>query len=136
MPQPRVLYFGPLKESGHFFFEDETGWYVPSRELKDVPWTSQEDHVDGTLQPGVVCERGHWQATTPQVEGPAVIHHKNGWTALSFWDRTIDTRGGCSSTYLAEGTFTFEQMVELAKTRFPERWGKMKFQVTKYEEAR
>lgn len=129
---PRVLYFGPLKESGHFFFNDQ-GQSEMTIDLKGVPWRTQEDHVDGTLQPGVICERGYWHGTTPQVEGPAVVHHKNGWTALSFWDRTIDTRPGCSSTYLAEGTFTFEEMVEFAKTRFPERWGKMKFEVTKYE---
>lgn len=134
MPEPRVLYFGPLKESGHFFFGDETGWRLSERhDLNGVPWTTQEDHADGTLQPGMICEHGHWHATTPQVEGPAVVHHKNGWTALSFWDRTIDTRPGCSSTYLAEGTFTFEEMVAFAKTRFPERWSKMKFEVTKYE---
>ena len=37
-------------------------------------------------------------------QGEAIIHHKNGWTALSLWDSTIDTRPGCSSTYLAKGT--------------------------------
>jgi len=42
----------------------------------------------------------------------------------------VDERGACNSNYFAEGTFTFEQMVEMAKTRFAHRWNKMKFEVT------
>ncbi len=63
-------------------------------------------------------------------EGEAVLHHKDGWTALSLWDSTIDTRPGCSSTYIAKGVFTFEEMVTLAKERFTERWNKMRVTVT------
>lgn len=58
-----------------------------------------------------------------------MIHRRDGWTALSFWDRSIDKRGACNSNYFAEGTFTFEEMVALAKERFPDRWACMKFEV-------
>lgn len=123
---PTVLYFGPLKESGHFMFYD-TGYKVPWSEGDITPWPC--DSIDGTVQPGAVMvgdrlvQRGSWKY------GEAVIRQKDGWTLLSFWDSTVDTRPGSSSTYLAEGIFTFEQMVELAKERFPERWAIMKFPV-------
>lgn len=132
MVEPLVLYFGPLKESGHFLFY-ENGEQVSPHRLADTitPWGRE---IDGTLQPGMILWRDHWINESSRggrswQYGEAVIHHKEGWTALSFWDSTIDTRPGCSSTYLAQGTFTFEQMVELAKERFAERWGKMKFEV-------
>jgi hypothetical protein len=64
-----------------------------------------------------------------EIEGEALVHHKDGWTALAFWDRTVDKRGACCSVYLAEGIFTFEQMVEMAKERFSHRWNKMNFEV-------
>lgn len=132
MGNPTLLYFGPLKESGHFmFYENEE---QVSHRLADTitPWKSND--IDGTLQPGMILWRDHWISESQHGgrsyhEGEAVIHHKDGWTALSFWDSTIDTRPGCSSTYLADGSFTFEQMVELAKARFAERWNKMKFEV-------
>ena len=133
MKTPLVLYFGPLKESGHFMFY-ENGQEVSPHRLADTitPWKAND--IDGTLQPGMILWREHWVKESERGgrswrEGEAVIHHKDGWTALSFWDSTIDTRPGCSSTYIAEGIFTFEQMVELAKDRFAERWNKMRFEV-------
>lgn len=132
MKTPRVLYFGPLKESGHFLFY-ETGERVSPHKLADTitPW---KDKIDGTIQPGMVLWRDHWIKESERggrsyCYGEAVIHHKDFWTALSFWDSTVDTRPGCSSTYLAEGTFSFEEMVALAKDRFSERWNLMKFEV-------
>ncbi len=132
MPSPKMLYFGPLVTSGHFLFHDN-GMGADYDEREKAPWKGHE--IDGKLQPGCFIDRwGHWDTSGPQIEGEALIHHKNGWTALSFWDRTIDQRYGCNSTFMAEGTFTFEEMVELAKTRFAERWSKMKFQVVPYKE--
>lgn len=127
MVEPFMLYFGPLKESGHFLFYDN-GEKVLYSEIETAgPWNLAE--IESCLQPGVVLWRGHYVQRHQKVEGEALLHHKCGWTALSFWDSTIDTRPGCSSTYIAEGIFTFEEMVALAKARFLERWNKMKFEV-------
>ena len=125
MNKPFMLYFGPWDVAGHYLFtEQKRHVWDPPR----MPWTGGE--IDCGLQPG--CKgRKSWQIPAEeQVEGEALLHHKDGWTALSFWDRTVDTRIGCNSTYIAEGTFTFEAMVELAKSRFAERWNTMQFTVT------
>lgn len=125
--EPFMVYFGPWERSGHFMF-DERGLEVPYREGETLTaWPYNE--IDGTLQPGRVLWRDHWIQQGPMREGDAVVHHKDGWTALAIWDSSVDKRPGCSSTYIAKGTFTFEQMVEMAKARFSERWNKMRFQV-------
>lgn len=121
-----MVYFGPWNESGHFFFY-ENGDKVYSEERKKLEW--KEHEIDGVMQPGCPDPTDRLQRRGRQVQGEALLHHRNGWTALSFWDSSVDTRPGCSSTYVAKGTFTFEQMVELAKARFSERWNKMKFEV-------
>jgi hypothetical protein len=121
-----MFYFGPWDQPGHFFFSE--GGYSSSREAESViPWKDYE--VDGVLQPGCVLERDRWVRKGPENEGEALLHHKGGWTALSFWDRSVDKRGACNSTYFAEGTFTFAEMVEMAKARFAVRWNKMRFEV-------
>lgn len=127
MTNPRMLYFGPLYESGHFFHYED-GHSTSRDEVDGVPWKAHE--IDGPLQHGAPDPSDRLQRRTrPTVEGEAAIHHKDGWTALTFWDYTIDKRGGSSSTYLSEGVFTFPQMVVLARQRFPKRWAMMRFEV-------
>jgi hypothetical protein len=114
---PKMFYFGPWDEPGHYLFH-EGGLSVFRREgLGDFPWHEHGRDIDGELQP------------KERAQGVALLHHKDGWTALSFWDQSVDTRPGSNSNYFAEGTFTFEEMVEMARTRFAERWNKMNFTV-------
>lgn len=131
MTIPRMFYFGPWREPGHFLHR-EGGWSVYRHEERaGFPWNewSGENGIDGQLQPGCYHDQyGHWRHGA-EVEGEALLHHKDGWTALSFWDRSVDHRGACNSTYFTEGTFTFEQMAEMAKARFSERWSRMNFEV-------
>ena len=126
MTEPFIVYFGPYRESGHFFFTEE-GFCFSGLRFDRVPWSASE--IDGVLQPGRVLWRDHWVQRGHTAEGLSLLHHKDGWTALSIWDSSVDTRPGSSSTYIAGGIFTFEQMVVLAKTRFAERRNRMKFEV-------
>jgi len=127
--QPRMFYFGPWDRAGHFL-HDERGNSVLGEQRSGFPWDeSTSSHgVDCQLQPGCYLRDGRWKHGA-EIEGQALIHHKDGWTALSFWDRSVDTRGACNSTYFAEGTFTFDEMVAMAKERFSFRWNKMNFEV-------
>lgn len=112
--ESKMFYFGPWDRPGHFLV-GEHGSHVPYK--NECPWTP--DQIDGILQP-----------KDSQAEGRALLHYKDGWTALSFHDRSVDTRGGCNSTYFARGVLTFDEIVLMAKTRFAERWERMKFEVT------
>jgi hypothetical protein len=128
MNDPVMFYFGPWDRAGHYLF-DERGASVRQRPA-DFPWDedSATNGIDCQLQPGCSRRDGD-NRHGEEIQGRALLHHKNGWTAISFWDRSVDTRGGCNSTYFAKGTFTFDQMVEMAKRRFAERWSRMKFEV-------
>jgi hypothetical protein len=124
-----MFYFGPWDEAGHYLF-DEQGYGVRTKDRGAFPWDeySGESGIDGVLQPGCFRKFDRWMHGD-QLEGQALLHHRSGWTALSFWDRSVDKRGNCNSTYFAEGTFTFDEMVAMAKERFAYRWNKMPFQV-------
>lgn len=126
--KPLMFYFGPWDGAGHYL-TDERGRHVRDDERDTLPWNEWRGEVDGKLQPHGESCNGRPYCGCDQPEGVALLHHKNGWTALSFWDRSVDKRGGCNSTYFAKGTFTFDQMVEMAKTRFAYRWNKMNFDV-------
>ena len=126
-----MFYFGPWNEAGHHF-RNESGYSVQEDKIPGFPFGHYggKVSVDGRLQPGCPDKSDRLQRRTrPEIEGEALLHHVDGWTALCFWDRSVDTRPGCNSNYFAEGTFTFEQMIDLAKTRFAHRWNKMKFEV-------
>lgn len=131
MSKPRMFYFGPWNKPGHYFF-DEHGYSVDEDRKAEFPFGHRQGKVgvDGRLQPGCPDPSDRLQRRTRgEVEGEALLHHIQGWTALCFWDRSVDTRGACNSNYFAEGTFTFEEMVEMAKECFALRWNKMKFEV-------
>jgi hypothetical protein len=117
-------YFGvwPGQKAGHFM-HNIWGQHVHPA----LPW----EVIDGVLQPGAEKKR-HPHDFVPieeQVEGLAHIHYKDGWTALSFWDRSGDSRGGSNSNFFFKGTYTFEQMVDLAKECFHTVWARFPFKV-------
>ena len=129
--RPRMFYFGPWDHAGHYFF-DERGREVREDREPGFPFGHEPGKVavDGRLQPGCPDPSDRLRRKTrPEIEGEAALHHIQGWTALCFWDRSVDTRGACNSNYFAEGTFTFDDIVAMAKERFAHRWDKMKFEV-------
>lgn len=102
--------------SGHGFHgahEHWTGNLVPRGE---VPWGRE---LDGGLAPKLAG----------QTEGVAKLHHKNGWTALAFWDRSGDSRGNSNSVFIFEGTWTYDQVLELAHEHFPESFERFDFEL-------
>jgi hypothetical protein len=64
--------------------------------------------LDGTL-----CVTGH------QRQGEALLRHRDGWTALAFWDRSGDHRPGSHSTFIYHGTLPFETMLEQCERDWP-----------------
>ena len=122
----RMYYFGPWDRPGHFF-HDEKGRCLYEDRIPGFPFGHDGGRVfvDCALQPGAKPGKSQYDRSRPEVEGEAALHHIQGWTALCIWDRSVDGRGACSSNYFAEGTFTFEEVVMMASTRFAVRWNKM-----------
>lgn len=100
----KVLYFGCVNQAGHYL-------WLPgpvSAYREKTPWGPEGWSLDGTIAP-----KG-------QPVRVAAIQHKDGWTAMGFWDKSVDERPGSNSVFIADGDYTFEEMLSHAKTYFPE----------------
>ncbi len=123
----KALYFGcprgvwGYSEAGHrFCWPGGSG--VLMREGEKNPWALK---VDGGLAP-----RKWDSCRAPECpQGVAALHHKDGWTALSFWDRTGDSRGNSSSTFLFDAVLDFDSAVTAACDHFPELFNRFDFEV-------
>ena len=111
----KTYYFGCVGSPGHHYFSVDLGY---------APWPEQIDleKALGRID-GAYCPKG------PQVEGRALLHYVNGWTLVSFWDRSVDKRGGCNSNFILEGTLTAAEALEAAKAAFPRIWQRYTFPV-------
>lgn len=96
----RTYYFGCVGGPGHYMHRPDmsTDWSF----CRNNPWGCG---IDGGLLKGRK-ER-------------YVLTQKDGWTALSFVDNTVDSRPGSNSSFLAGGNFTVEEMFAIAKRDFP-----------------
>ena len=100
---------------GHFLHKPG-GFRVAAEEV-GIPWAS--DELGGRL-----CPR---TPTQYQPEGIVQLHWRDGWTALAFWDRTVDQRHGSSSVFVLLGTLAFDEAVRVAGGMFPEVFGRFPF---------
>lgn len=98
------------------------------------PWNIDRGEVDAKIVPHRAdCKMRSYCGCGNDEEGRAVIHHKDGWTAMGFWDRSVDTRGGCNSVFFAEGTHDFAGMVAIANEKFPTIMRRFKFEITEHD---
>jgi len=114
----RAYYFGCYGPAGHVWH----GQGMRSLGLsgaEGTPWLAGD--VDGGLAPR------DGRDELPQ--GVAALHHRDGWTALSFWDRTGDSRGNSNSTFVLEAELDFDQALALARELFPELFARFDFEV-------
>jgi len=101
----RFYYFGCMSEAGHYFFSRDSRMSRDIDSPQGNPWGYS---VDGKLCP-----------TGAQTQGLLQLHHKDGWTAIAFWDRSVDERPGSCSVFLCPGTKNAVEMLTLAAERFP-----------------
>ncbi len=126
----KVFYFGCNKYPGHYMFR--VAMNIDWEFLERNPWGLS---IDGGLCPGAVKEI--WRVPIEkQIEGAAHLHHKDDWTALSFWDRSIHKRSGCNSNFIAQGMFTFEEMLAIAREHFPGVMSRFTFPIVPAESVR
>lgn len=130
----KAYYFGCVGESGHFLFDQ---WLrrvtYPGAPYGCGPWKLVDAKLAPYIGSSAAARRRSDYDNGKQTQGLAALHHKDGWTALAFWDRTVDTRMGCNSNFFFEGTRSFDEMVKLCKAWFPTIWGRFPFDVVLYE---
>lgn len=119
-------YFGCHRRAGHYLF-DENMRHV--RRCGRSPWTLGE--LDGSLCFDRLPNWPRWKTPDYQPEGVARINYKDGWAALSFWDRSVDKRGGCNSNFLVDETLDFDEMLIRSQEAFPKIFARYTFEITK-----
>lgn len=105
------LYFGCHREAGHYVFSEGM------RNLAQRYGSRDLSRFDGMLPPQT--------DTTPYV---ATVSRLEGWgfTALAFWDYSVDKRGGCNSVIFAPSlTITADELLAEAQRRFPQVFGRL-----------
>jgi hypothetical protein len=135
--QQRAYYFGCWQRSGHYFFLP--GMKSPWRERREtpeeiVPWGFDVDSRLAPLADGSTKEKGRYRYSAGEApNGVALLHHRDGWTALSFWDNSVDSRGNSSSTFIFEDTLDFDEALVRARELFPQVFERFDFEVRQME---
>ena len=125
-----MCYFGCWDTPGHFLYLESGRNCWKSLQIIELVFPD----IDGGYCVGTDPNRERaWQRPEEQPEGIAKITHKEGWTMLSFWDRSVDKRMNCNSNFIQQGDFSFEQMVESAQLKFPKIWERFTFEVKLHE---
>lgn len=115
--RPRVLFFGCCGGPGHFL-------YAPSGHRVDertVPWRSLY------LAPG--ARAGEYTPVDEQVEGLAILHHLDGWTAVGWWDRSADRRHGSVAVFFVQGMLGASGALAEARAAFPHVFARMAYPI-------
>jgi len=111
-----MYYFGCIEIPGHYLSCD---WFpMLAIRIRETDWPFGEYgwKLDGNFAP-----------PGPQIQSAAkltniVTHTEDWWTVLGMWDRTVDNRAHSNSNFIERGKWTFDQMVEIAKRKFPAIW--------------
>ena len=131
-PDVECFYFGCMDSPGHFF-------HGPSRSREEL-WALQGrlstlfHGLDGKLCWNSPKSDSDRYRPRDETEGWAFVTHRGGWTALAFWDRSVDRRGACNSVFIVCGTLSFDQVVRVARHRWPKIWSRFTFEVVQVDE--
>jgi hypothetical protein len=117
-----VYFFGCWNDlKGHHLWQPRPARYESVRHRGLIPWTE----IDGALTPGnrggssLYAMRDNHVESSEQVEGLAALHHHDGWTALAWWDRSVDMRHGSNAALFARGEHDVAAMLKLGRQHFP-----------------
>lgn len=112
----QCYYFGCHERPGHYLWTERC---------------SLADRIAKTVLPFryTILDAGLLPEVGDQTEGLATIVHWPNWTVISFWDRSVDNRGGCNSAFLIPGRLTFAEAIKVSKQKFPWVWQRFSFEV-------
>ena len=100
-----VLYFGCIDGPGHYLWQSLNGY--PSRFAMQDPRNRLLHKLDGLLCPA------------DTTEGVVLKHFIHGHTVVAFWDRSVDSRPGSSSSFFLEGAHSYQYVIAAARQAFP-----------------
>jgi hypothetical protein len=75
------------------------------------------------------CRSRGSTAREREVQGEALLHHAKGWTALAFWDRSVDSRPGSNAVFFADAYRGFDAMLADAREHWPTIFARFGFEI-------
>jgi hypothetical protein len=112
----QCYFFGCHRQAGHYLWTEKGS--MADRIARDVlPFRY------------TILDAGLLPELSNQTEGEATIVHWPKWTVVSFWDRSVDKRGGCNSSFVIPAVLSFDEAIAVAKKRFPWVWSRFTFEV-------
>lgn len=136
----KAFFFGCWNTAGHGLWVPgrmQSAWAAGFKEEDRVLVKVFKGHVDGGLAPKwsgtkeTITFMANWDRESDEhrrveyrleemPQGFFMIHHTNGYTYMSWWDRNQgDTRGACNSTFILEGTHDAPKMFDELVVHFP-----------------
>lgn len=101
-PATEVYYFGCADHrAGHF-------WFQPGMIPWKAPLSMAAEKIDGRCAPRNTSKAG-----------VCMLTYLEGWSILAWWDYSVDKRPGSNSALVAKGTYSFDQMMLLLNSEFP-----------------
>lgn len=112
----KVLYFGCSNGTGHSLYTSWKGAFYSADRI-DYPYTV------GKL------DQGFLPKNSDRVDGTVYVTRDAGRLILAFWDRSVDSRGGSHSTFVVDGSPTYDEALAACKEAFPLVFSRLKFQL-------
>jgi hypothetical protein len=110
-------FFGCWDAVGHHYYD-----HWGRRNDKTMPAGLRPEQLDCGYAPGAIQKKSQFERSRPEVEGEAALHHIEGWTVLSYWDRSVDARPSSNSSFVAKGTHSFAIMRAIALAQYAQIW--------------
>ncbi len=127
----RVFYYGCWGGVGHYLWTPRGQFADEDRAL---PWAPHE--IDPRLagDPNLMNPRMRavgifvWDGNLEhQPEGMVRVHHREGWTAVGWWDRSLDRRFGSNAAFFVEATVDAEEALRAAREAFPAIFARIRY---------
>lgn len=129
----RAYYFGCWREPGHYLWLPGTGGYPHKAGRAEGELLGSRSHSHdpkpGIIPWGYSLDGGLLTGSRYYTEGVARVAQRDGWTALSFWDQSVDSRPGSSSTFVFDALLTPEEALAAAREAFPPIFERFTFDV-------
>jgi hypothetical protein len=122
-----MYYFGCISRPGHYLWDNEHKklWYGELPEDFPSAWKFKDSSGKEYVAESKIAPNAYGE------QGKALLQCGiEGWTCLSFPDRSVDSRPNCVSVFLERGIVTPERMMEYAKAQFPSVVNRFDFEIT------
>lgn len=128
---PVTLYFcgvwpNSRNEGGHYAYlpGGRRVYATPGGEVEISPWGgdgmfSRDPVLDGLVAEAMAPRALDGGARRAEPEGLRFHFQKNGWTMVSWWDRSGDPRGASVAGFVMKGLYTANEAEAYARKMFP-----------------